>query len=287
MGLLNPLKKDMNILLNEELATQMAEKVLSIMKETEKPSIKINISEEETSLTDSKFGGLPYLPYNTDIPKDKNGEHLHILAQINISQLPSNSFPVSEGILQFWIANDDALGLDFENPLSQTGSRVIYYDKIENHLSENELYEKYPFLFEKPEHFPVEYTFKLSFDLSKEIISACDYSFSEKFKNAWNKIFTSYKINNVYDLPEYILDNIYYKSNGFGHKLLGYPGFTQEDPRSYGNYNDYILLFQIDSLGTKKHHIMWGDSGICNFFIKEEDLKNLNFSKVLYNWDCY
>ncbi|MCB5607999.1 DUF1963 domain-containing protein [[Ruminococcus] gnavus] len=32
---------------------------------------------------------------------------------------------------------------------------------------------------------------------------------------------------------------------------------------------------------------MWGDSGICNFFITKKDLENKNFSKVLYNWDCY
>ena len=32
--------------------------------------------------------------------------------------------------------------------------------------------------------------------------------------------------------------------------------------------------------------IMWGDSGVCNFFISDEDLKALNFDRVLYNWDC-
>ncbi|MDE5859478.1 MAG: DUF1963 domain-containing protein, partial [Oscillospiraceae bacterium] len=32
--------------------------------------------------------------------------------------------------------------------------------------------------------------------------------------------------------------------------------------------------------------IMWGDMGVANFFISENDLKNLDFSKVAYNWDC-
>jgi len=31
---------------------------------------------------------------------------------------------------------------------------------------------------------------------------------------------------------------------------------------------------------------MWGDCGVGNFFINIEDLKNLDFSDVLYNWDC-
>jgi len=34
------------------------------------------------------------------------------------------------------------------------------------------------------------------------------------------------------------------------------------------------------------HEIMWGDSGVANFFINLEDLKKLNFQNVIYTWDC-
>lgn len=30
---------------------------------------------------------------------------------------------------------------------------------------------------------------------------------------------------------------------------------------------------------------MWGDFGVANFFISKDDLKNKNFTKILYNWD--
>ena len=53
----------------------------------------------------------------------------------------------------------------------------------------------------------------------------------------------------------------------------------------YGAY--LILLLQIDSVGIGDDEIMWGDSGICNFFIQEEDLLKLDFDRVMYNWDCY
>ncbi|MDN5490601.1 MAG: DUF1963 domain-containing protein, partial [Acinetobacter sp.] len=33
--------------------------------------------------------------------------------------------------------------------------------------------------------------------------------------------------------------------------------------------------------------IMWGDSGVGNFFIHPDDLEKRDFSKVVYNWDCY
>ena len=69
-----------------------------------------------------------------------------------------------------------------------------------------------------------------------------------------------------------------------GHKIGGFPNFTQSDVREIGDYE--ILLLQIDSEGTEKNEIMWGDCGIANFFIREKDLKELNFYKTIYNWDC-
>ena len=33
--------------------------------------------------------------------------------------------------------------------------------------------------------------------------------------------------------------------------------------------------------------MLWGDVGVCNFFIHPHDLAKRDFSKVLYNWDCH
>jgi len=69
-----------------------------------------------------------------------------------------------------------------------------------------------------------------------------------------------------------------------GHKMAGYAYFTQNDPRE-NDYREYdILLLQIDT--DDELNIMWGDSGVANFFIRPQDLKNRDFTKVLYNWDC-
>ncbi|WP_268866745.1 DUF1963 domain-containing protein [Thomasclavelia ramosa] len=72
-----------------------------------------------------------------------------------------------------------------------------------------------------------------------------------------------------------------------GIKCLDILHLLKKTPRSSEKYDDYILLLQIDSVGIGDKEIMWGDSGICNFFITKKDLENKNFSKVLYNWDCY
>jgi uncharacterized protein YwqG len=81
-------------------------------------------------------------------------------------------------------------------------------------------------------------------------------------------------------------------SQPVGHKIGGYPDFTQEDVRKYSSNSEQkqkldILLLQMDTDGNETVDIMWGDSGVGNFFIDESALRELDFSKVLYNWDCY
>ena len=75
--------------------------------------------------------------------------------------------------------------------------------------------------------------------------------------------------------------------NAFGHKIGGYPGFTQEDPRDIPKEDDHdSLLLQIDTDNIGEREIMWGDSGVANFFISRENLKQRNFQDVIYTWDC-
>jgi uncharacterized protein YwqG len=76
-----------------------------------------------------------------------------------------------------------------------------------------------------------------------------------------------------------------------GHRIAGYPAFCQHDPRGNPDedYEDLdILLLQIDSESSEGNaYIAWGDMGVANFFISAEDLRRLDFSRVLYTWDCY
>ena len=90
--------------------------------------------------------------------------------------------------------------------------------------------------------------------------------------------------NEVGDYLKKINEKYYEKFETWGHKLLGYPACTQSDPRCYNKkYSKYdTLLLQIDT----DSDIMWGDSGVANFFISKEDMKNKKFDNILYNWDC-
>jgi hypothetical protein len=71
--------------------------------------------------------------------------------------------------------------------------------------------------------------------------------------------------------------------------LMGYPFFTQTDPRYYhAAKQEDILLFQLDSAGHGNDvDILWGDSGVGAFFINAEDLAGGHFERSWFNWDCY
>ena len=71
--------------------------------------------------------------------------------------------------------------------------------------------------------------------------------------------------------------------------LMGYPFFTQTDPRYYhADKQTDILLFQLDSAGHGNDvDILWGDSGVGAFFIKPQDLAGGHFERSWFNWDCY
>ena len=236
-----------------------------------------------------------------EAPKNKENKQLTLLAQINIEELPKNNiYPMEEGMLQFWILNDDVLGLDYDTHLGN-GFKVVYYKKIDKSITEEEVLEKYKPYKDEDSYFPIEGEFSLSFKLTDGYCTASDDRFSklfvkeiEKFEKEkgeeYKEIFEKYKKNNIgynicYDFYEIFEEdkNLNDKLFGAGHKIGGYPDYTQNDIRD----EEYeILLLQIDSEETEKNEIIWGDCGIANFFIREKDLKELNFEKVIYNWDC-
>lgn len=275
--------------------------VLDILEKNKKPTIKIEVSDDKPNLFQSKFGGLPYLPKDKEVPRDKENRQFTLLAQINIEELPENNiYPMKEGILQFWILNDDVYGLDFDNLLGN-GYKVVYYKEIDKSVTEEEILEKYKPYEEDENYFPIEGEFSLKFELRDGYFSDSNDDFREIVDEEMKKFYLENRekypeILKVYKDGEYlnywdiwdILEEdkeIGEKLFEAGHKIGGYPNFTQSDVRDLkAGYN--ILLLQIDSEGTDEYEIMWGDCGIANFFIREKDLKELNFDEVIYNWDC-
>lgn len=281
-----------------------------IKKISAKQAVRIKIDpEKKPKITESKFGGMPYWDMSKEYPVRKDGTLLMLLAQINLDELnregknPDNKLPKS-GMLQFFIdGNDDVCGMDFENTkdeqgrLAQDGYRVVYHKTVNYEVSEKDIKEiGMPVSTdeEAAETSPVWDEFGLTFALEETYIGMDDYRFEEYFSKAAEK--SGWKINENESFYSNFSDEgrdfLYEEIEPSGHWMLGYPYFTQSDPREeYGDRTwekTYtIQLFQMDSdYGDGEDYVMWGDAGVANFFINEDDLAKEDFGDVLYSWDC-
>lgn len=279
----------------DQVTKAQVEEIVKLVQSSVRQSMaELQLIDKPASFTESKLGGIPYLPKDGFAPMDSMGRQLRFLAQIRLSELPPDS-PLSmlssEGMLQFWVLDDDIFGLGerIEDLVKNDTSRVIYYEKMDERVTEQECAGKYSPWSEGETYFPFEGEFRIQFKMTCQAgISAHDFAFDSHFTAAWNKKYPQCQIASCYNLPSEAADVIFDLASGFGHKIGGYPGFTQEDPRGDSEKleNHTILLLQIDSGDVGDREIMWGDGGVANFFITPEDLANKDFSQVLYTWDC-
>lgn len=211
-----------------------------------------------------KFLGQPYLPADTNYPKDRTGKPLILWAQLNFSEIPHIPDYPENGILQFFVSADK--WYDCEE------IKILFHEHTDkppqtdfSFLTED-LYEECPIWCEH----------RLQFKKTEEYGGTEDFRCSSMFngKSPWKFCDT------LAPAQKKDFENLFYRT---GHKIGGYSYFTQTDPRDYGqeNKNDVSLL-QIDSYDN----IMFGDSGTAHFFINKGDLKNKNFDKVWMYWDC-
>ena len=254
-------------------------------KRTEMEYYKVSLVEKETDIYSSKLGGLPYWDLSKEYPKDSKGNKLILLAQINFKKENFDDERLPKGgILQFFIGDDDTFGCNFGDV--QDNWKVIYHEKIVNDISEDKIKALDIPTNKTAEDSPMKKDMEplaLKFEKNIGFITTITYNFEDIFKDIlkekYNEEITEKNLYFHFGNPayEYIMNSF----EAFGHKLLGYPDFTQDDIRKEDTKYD-TLLFQVDS----DKGIMWGDMGVANFFINSKDLRNKDFSKVLYTWDC-
>lgn len=252
----------------------------------------------EPGITDSKVGGMPYLPKGEEWPVDGRGVSMAFLAQIDCTQLSAlPDFPHT-GLLQFFIGADDVYGMDFDHMTNQDGFRVIYRetappaDAVDARVLPTPPEAYYTPLGDKP--------CRVVFgSVQKQGVPDSDFLFQSLFLKQWNQRRPEKPLKSIWDFyrlfpkeeRDYAIFDEEDEDDGYAHHQLdGYPFFTQTDPRiEVERYSEFdTLLFQLDSdRGTGPHDlVLWGDCGVGNFFINREALKRRDFSKVLYNWDC-
>ncbi|RHW38899.1 DUF1963 domain-containing protein [Neobacillus notoginsengisoli] len=246
----------------------------SEIDKTVKPCVRITTEKGETSLTQSKFGGQPYMPKECTHPKDEHNHYMALFAQINFSEVPHIEAMPKTGILQFYLSPvDDMYGLDFDDPYSQKNFRIVFHEKV---VEESELITDFSYIPDLGDDYEsIVEEGRMKFELIASPVSNGDFRFEELLDADLSKPINHKKYE---DLLELYTEELAAE----GHRIGGYPYFTQMDPREKGDPE--ILLFQADT--DDEIGLMFGDCGVANFFIREEDLRNRNFQNVLYNWDC-
>ena len=269
-------------------------------------TLKINL-DRVPSVFDSKVGGLPYWDLNVPIPRTSDGKKMALLAQLNMADYPDNDLLPKEGMLQFFISASDVYGLNFDDQTSQDAFRVVFHEKINRAFSPESIKGEFILPHDSgDDDLPIASEYALDVEQKVAYMFEYDYRFDDVIKSVAQSI-------GLRNRPEYAslsdkefhrilwdsLEPIFEKNDRefvtSGSRVLGYPFFTQSDPRDVrGKYSGYdILLFQLDSedrkLGDDSYDwmVMWGDCGVGNFFIRKEALLNKDFSNVLYNWDCF
>lgn len=212
-------------------------------------------------VTDSKFGGLHYWDMSIPYP-----ENMSFLAQFNLSQLPKTAKLPNEGMLQFFSDCEDKC-------------KVVYHKKIDPDYTADIAASLEITTESENEFMAFEGECGLEFKLTEMYIGLSDVFGSDIVRKAAAEL--GFEVADDAELYEFPLED-----EVTGHHLLGYPCFSQYDPRDpNGKYN--TLLFQLDSEMSERFSIMWGDCGVANFFINDKDLENLNFDDVFFTWDCF
>ncbi|GEB34472.1 YwqG family protein [Brevibacillus parabrevis] len=238
---------------------QWTPEFMQYIEQTAKPSVKLTLSKEPATITDSKVGGTPWLPPQLAIPQDEEGRDYLFIAQINWAQMPPlEGYPTS-GLTSFFVKQDDTFGL-----LDQAFHVWHFPDVIDSEQID-------PYQPEDPDLYsPVlGGPYKLTGKLEKQLIPYKNHR-ADQYQLPTDQDEVAY--SKYWDLTD-----------ASGSRIGGYPYFSQDDVRE----EEMELLFQLDMEGDhKSYYVSWGDSGVANFFIRKQDLLRLDFSQVFYTWDC-
>ncbi|WP_139169589.1 YwqG family protein [Microbulbifer yueqingensis] len=227
----------------------------------------------------SKFGGRAYWPRSEPYPEGNDGQRLFLLAQLNLEEIPTlPSLPglPDSGLLQFFVSDDELLGLplDMPQPPLEGGTRgnyrVVFHAEVEQ--DRDRLTQDVPHTRDTT-HFPLREEYALTFSRESGLPALADYRFAATGID-------------LAAMPDEIMDELFDRNEAAGSRIGGYANFTQDDPRHGQPLGAWPLLFQMDSHSSEGVEIMWGDAGVANFFIRPEDLERRDFSRVWYNWDC-
>lgn len=255
-----------------------------ILEHSAQEYMKITAFPKAPCITNSKLGGLPYLPKGTSHPRDDTGEYMVLLAQINFSE---GDFPApfpKIGLLQIFVSP-----FVYEQAPETKGcvSPNLFHVRYYPIIPSEDLVKDFSYLrnrslqrYSIAPQCPIDHELLLTFSGKIEPISATDYRLHQFISLDLAEQFT-----NIEQQP---FSELYLQHfSSAEHKMGGYPYFISEDIRANSKFlQTYDTLF-LQIVSDDEQGIMWGDSGIIKFFINHEKLKACNFSDMLFYVEAY
>lgn len=264
----------------------------SLMRKTIEDNTKSTIllkpagpAVDDADVLGSRLGGCSYWSPNKEQVVGNMGQPLYPLIQVDFAAVNGDrylaDFP-SSGLLQVFIEDDSLAGSEngewklrfFDTgdlPSKSSDSDVVRLPSPK-HLGE---------IFENP---------NVAYRLEASKIKTLPRGIEESMIDAVNASETDFETLRQ-TAAKVISESVATFNDGEIH-IGGHPYFTQTDPRNDDGYYVFddgrrkhldSVLLQIDSDYETIH---WGDSGICNLLVDSSDLRQNDFSHVLYMWDC-
>ena len=217
-----------------------------VKRRTAAPCWRLTLHPEgPCGLLDSKIGGLPYWDPDLPYPVDSQGEKMALLAQLNFAQLETEAPLPRAGMLQFFIGQDDAFGIDYDEPDRQKNFRVVYHPEPDPALTLEQIQA-----LELPTH--------VEADLCTPVIREAAFTAEKtvgymgpgdcRFDALFREVVQAVTGEDIGDKHEYQYfdgadrDYLYDQLSAAGHRLLGYPFFTQGGPAAPGLQPDFVQL---------------------------------------------
>lgn len=249
-------------------------------EETKRESLKLIPVDRDTSLLDSKFFGIPYIPNGQRPPKSRTGEDLVFLSQINCKDLPKTSCGLpSFGLLQFWVQNNNDTEIG-QGEFASKGHRVVYFPEVDEELREEDVLKAY----QLKENYKGDC---FNFSASSGIDFRLEYEsmpyLNNDFEGAFNRIFEDFgpsqdlrKLDKYEDIIKANFKKYFFAG---GNKLLGYPDYPQHNyPYQLATGYDLMLLQLTNTKDLANNNLR--EDSLMQFYITKEDLNNLNFENT-------
>ena len=235
--------------------------------------------------TSTKLGGRYALPAGTEPPRNRDGEEMALLAQVDFASLPRiEGFP-TQGLLQVFLTLDDAYGRwDASDPFEQDGWRVRWLpgpvDPVGMRVGRCPWGEGAvsPLEGDDPE-------WLLTGRPERRLVNVRDFRFPAALERAARRLGPLERLclgRHGQKVRELVEDALWSTNDV---QVGGYPAFAQDDLREEGSRLGRCTetLLSVDSVDGVS---MWGDMGVANFLTSAEDLAAGRLDRVAYLWDC-